>query len=489
MIDSNSNFTLHLKKPQNAGEISSPDATGIFSSNTCRNQIKLTAKINKNVISNIRFKTSGCSYTIAALSCLTVLVKNKDIFKSALLTEKELEKQLGKFPGEKKYVMDITINTLQNLISDYVSKPHSENIYRRNERMAAVAMSGGIDSSMAAKILKDKGWEVVGVTMKFLPDGFNWKDAAKTCCSPKDIESARKVCLKLGIPHIVIDISKPFEEKIINPFCLEYQHGHTPNPCVDCNKYIKFGSLLEKIKILGAGFIATGHYCSIEKSPDTGLFEVKKGTDKNKDQSYVFWRLNQAQLSQIKTPLGKLSKESIKKKSHKIFPFLRKKRESQDICFIPGNNYHSFLKLKLKNIKKGNITDTTGNTIGEHKGYPFYTIGQRKGLGISHSKPLYVKEIIPEKNLLVVGEEKDIKLKSLKIKDTNFIAGNSPDKRFNAMVKIRYNFSETPAEIIINSNKTADIVFSRPQKAITPGQSAVFYIGSTLIGGGIIIKS
>ena len=357
---------------------------------------------------------------------------------------------------------------------------------KKNKEMVAVAMSGGVDSSMTAMILKGEGWEVIGVTMKFLPDDFNWKDAAKTCCSPEDIKSARKVCLKLGIPHVIINLSKPFEEKIINPFCLEYQQGRTPNPCVDCNKYIKFGSLLEKTKILGASFIATGHYCGIEKSPDTGLFEVKKGTDKNKDQSYVFWRLSQDQLSQIKTPLGKQSKDSMRKKSYKIFPFLRKKSESQDICFIPGNNYRSFLKLRLKNIKKGNITDTAGNIIGEHKGYPFYTIGQRKGLGISHLKPLYVKEIIPEKNIIVVGEEKDIKRKSLKIKDTNFIAGNPPGKSFNAMVKIRYNFSETPAEIIINSNKTADIIFSRPQKAITPGQSAVFYIDNNLIGGGII---
>jgi tRNA-specific 2-thiouridylase len=246
---------------------------------------------------------------------------------------------------------------------------------------------------------------------------------------------------------------------------------------------------LEKIKILGAGFIATGHYCIIEKSPDTGLFEVKKGTDDNKDQSYVFWRLSQAQLSQIKTPLGKQSKDSIAKEAYKIFPFLRKKSESQDVCFIPGNDYRSFLKMRFKNIKKGNITDTSGKVIGQHKGYPFYTIGQRKGLGISHPEPLYVKEIIPEENIIVAGEEKDIKSKSLKIKDTNFITGSPPGKSFNAMVKIRYNFRETPAEIIISSNNTADIIFGRPQKAVTPGQSAVFYIGNTLIGGGIIIKS
>jgi len=360
---------------------------------------------------------------------------------------------------------------------------------KKNDKRVAVAMSGGIDSSIAAKILKDEGWEIIGVTMKFLPDDYNWKDTDKTCCSGKDIETAKKVCLKLGTPHFVIDLLKPFEEKIIEPFCLEYQQGRTPNPCVDCNKYIKFGSLLERIKKLGALFIATGHYCVVEKSSDTGLFEVKKGADDNKDQSYLFWRLAQEQLSQIKTPLGKLSKESIRKKSNKIFPFLKKKSESQDICFIPGSDYHSFLKPRLKNIRKGNIVDVKGNIIGTHKGYPFFTIGQRKGLGISHSKPLYVKEIIPDKNLIIAGEEKDLRQKSFKIKDINFIAGRPPAKRFKAMVKIRYNFRETPAEIEINSKNTAIITFVKPQMAVTPGQSAVFYIGNILIGGGIIIKS
>ena len=352
MINSNSNFTLHFKNPQNTGEISSPDAVGSSSNNKCVNIIRFTAKINKNIISHIKFKTSGCSYTAAASSCLAALIKNKDILESTLITEKELEKHLGKFPREKRYVLNAAVNALQNLISSYVSKPNTKNIYKRRAGRIAVAMSGGVDSSMSAKNLKDKGWEIIGITMKFLPDDFKWKDTAKTCCLPKDIESARKVCLKLGIPHIIIDLLKLFEEKIIDPFCLEYRQGRTPNPCVDCNQYIKFGTLLEKAKILGAGFMATGHYCRIEKSSDTGLFEIKKAVDRDKDQSYVLWRLTQKQLSLIKTPLGKSSKENIRKHSDKIFPFLKKKSESQDVCFIPGGDYHSFLRSRLRNIRK-----------------------------------------------------------------------------------------------------------------------------------------
>jgi len=485
----NSNLTLHFKKPFNVGEIFHPDASGSSGGINCSENIKLKARIDKNIISDIKFKAFGCNYTIAAASYLTTLIKNRDILRSALITGKELEKHLGKFPAGKKYVLNIAINALNNLISDYISKSHNGSIYEKNTKRVAVAMSGGIDSSMAAKLLKDDGWEVIGITMKLLPDDFYWKNNTKTCCSLEDIKTARKVSLKLDIPHIVINFVGPFEENIINPFCMEYQKGHTPNPCVECNKYIKFGALLEKTKTLGASYLATGHYCRIEKSLCSGLFEIKKGIDKSKDQSYVLWKLNQDQLSMIKTPIGIFTKDYIKKETGKIFSFLKKRSESQDICFIPENNYHSFLASKLRNIKQGTILNTRGEIIGTHKGYPFYTVGQRKGMGISHSKPLYVKEIIPEKNIIIAGEEKDILQRSLKVKDINFIAGSPPGNNFKSMVKIRYSFKETPAEIKIENKKTSTITFDTPQKAVTPGQSAVFYIDDTLIGGGVIMKS
>ncbi|MBM3702239.1 MAG: hypothetical protein FJW63_04470, partial [Actinobacteria bacterium] len=211
MKNLNSNLILHFEKPHNIGEVSFPDAVGRSDWSECPGNIIFTAKINKNIIRDIKFKSSGCSYTIAAASYLTTLTKNKDILESTLITGKEIEKYLGKFPEDKKTVLNEAINTLQNLISDYISKSHTENIYKKNNKKVAVAMSGGIDSSMAAKILKDNGWEIIGVTMKLLPYDFGWKDGSKTCCSRKDIETARKVSLKLGIPHVVINLIRPFE--------------------------------------------------------------------------------------------------------------------------------------------------------------------------------------------------------------------------------------------------------------------------------------
>lgn len=374
----------------------------------------------------------------------------------------------------------------KTLNNEKIALSRSSNIYKRNGKRIAVALSGGVDSAMAAKLLKDRGEELIGVTLKLLPGKPEPEDATASGFYEDDIRNAREISLKLNIPHVVLDLTGLFKEMIINPFCLEYKKGRTPNPCVECNRYIKFGALLDKIKNLGADCIATGHYCRIIKSETSGLYEIRKGIDKSKDQSYVLWKLGQDRISRIKTPIGDFSKNNIKEEAKKNFPFLKNERESQDICFISENNYHSFILSRLKGIKEGPILDTRGKRIGTHRGYIYYTVGQRKGLGVSHSKPLYVKEIIPEKNTIIAGETKDILQKSLEVYNANFVAGDPPGNNFRAMVKIRYNSAETPAEIKITSRKSASVTFDSPCKAVTPGQSAVFYIGDTLIGGGII---
>jgi len=487
-LDTNlSKYLQYSQNHINSGEIAQPDATGTSSVFSCGGHIKFTARYTGNIISDIKFRASGCDYINAAAGYLTTLTKNRDILDSTLITEKDIEDYPGEFPEGKKHIPGMAIAAFQNLITDYISKPHAKNIYKKNNNRVAVALSGGIDSAMAARILKDEGMDLIGVTMKLLPDNTGWKDSNGMYQVNSDIKDARMVSLKLKIPHIVIDLTELFEEKIIEPFCSEYSKGRTPNPCVECNRYIKFGALLDKVKMLGAEYLATGHYCRIGKSEVSGLYEIKKGIDPEKDQSYVLWKLDQDTISHIKTPVGDLRKSRIKEEVKKVFPFLKDKSESQDICFIQESSYHAFIKSKIKNIKEGPILDTGGKVIGTHKGYIFYTIGQRKGLGISHTKPLYVKEIIPEKNVIIAGEETDIIRKSFNVSDINFIAGEPPADTFKAMVKIRYNSREAPATIKLTGKSSANITFDEPRSAITPGQSAVFYNGEILIGGGIII--
>ncbi|MDD3818522.1 MAG: tRNA 2-thiouridine(34) synthase MnmA [Actinomycetota bacterium] len=482
-----SKYSQYSQNHINYGEITQPDATGTSSVFSCGGHIKFTARITGNIISDIKFRASGCNYITAAAGYLTTLAKNRDLLDSTLITEKEIEDYLGEFPEGKKHVPGMVIAAFQNLITDYISKPHTKNIYKKNINRVAVALSGGIDSSMIASMLKDEGMDLIGVTMRLLPSDTDWKDINGMYRLNSDIRDARMVSLQLEIPHIVIDLTELFEERIIEPFCSEYSKGRTPNPCVECNKYIKFGALLDKVKMLGAEYLATGHYCRINKSEISGLYEIKKGIDPKKDQSYVLWKLDQDTISHIKTPAGNLHKSKIKEEAKKVFPFLRDKSESQDICFIKGNSYHTFIKSKITNINEGPILNTGGKVIGMHKGYVFYTIGQRKGLGVSHTKPLYVKEIIPEKNIIIAGEETDIIQKSFNVSDINFIAGEPPADTFKAMVKIRYNSREAPASIKLTGKNSANITFDEPHTAITPGQSAVFYNGEILIGGGIII--
>ena len=488
MKNPDSIFKKHFENLQNTGELTDHNATGKDSSLISELLIIFNSRIEKNIISDIRFKAFGCSYSIAASSMMTVLAKGTDLLGAAKITEDDIEDKLGNFPGNKKDVLKVVLGAFRNMLADHISKHQDTAMYARNTKKAAVAMSGGVDSSMVAKKLKEEGFDIIGMTMRIVPPEQLEKHKLITQSTSIDIESAYQVCKKLDIPYFIIDLSSAFEEKIIDHFCTSYLQGLTPNPCIECNKQIKFGLFLKNAEMLGADFMATGHYCRVEKEGDSGTFQVLKGIDRSKDQSYVFWKLDQSQLSRIRTPLGNFTKENIKKTSMDFIPFLASKDESQDICFIPGQNYQDFLGKKATCIKEGKIINTSGTEVGRHRGYPYYTIGQRRGLGISHASPLYVIKIIPEDNIIVVGEKNELLKKSMRLKDINFISGNPPSRQFNAGVKIRYGGSEKPAEIKLTSGGEASVTFKSDSSSITPGQSAVFYDGEKLLGGGIIKK-
>jgi len=373
------------------------------------------------------------------------------------------------------------------MLSSYIPYLTKNKLYPEKENKIAVAMSGGIDSSMAAKILKDKGFDLIGITMKIAPDDILPSKKRITSWITTDIVSARNVCTFLDIPHLVIDLSNSFEGKIIEPFCDAYLKGKTPNPCIECNKLIKFGLLLQNCRSLGAKYMATGHYCQVKKDKSGQTFKVRKGIDSLKDQSYFFWKLDQSQLMHIKTPIGAFTKEQIKEKYKDFLSFLEEKEESQDICFIAEDRYQDFLYKRTGKIKKGKILNTKGEYLGDHRGFPYYTIGQRKGLGISHSGPLYVKKIIPEKNQIIVGEMEELVQDRAYLEDINFISGKPPSKEFTADIKIRYSSPGVPAKVVLEKDNKAIVYFDKKVNSVTPGQSAVFYDVDILLGGGIII--
>lgn len=346
----------------------------------------------------------------------------------------------------------------------------------------AVAMSGGVDSTYAAIMLKEQGHDVFGITLQM----FCKQHPASGQFIPEPFDDVKKICEQIGIPHILINAEQFFESTVIKNFCNEYFAARTPNPCVLCNKEIKFGLLLEEALLHGATHIATGHYARVELDEEKEHYLLKRGNDRKKDQSYFLWRLNQYQLAHTLFPLADETKTDIQKELATHHIHLEQKQESQEICFVPNDDYNRFLiERSDQKINAGNILDTKGNILGMHKGYPFYTIGQRKGLGISAEYPLYVLEIKPESNEIVVGEKKQLYRKKLLAQEVHWIAEDSISFPFRAQTKIRYNTKEKPC-VVTQADEGIIVEFDEPQMSITPGQSVVLYDGDVVVGGGII---
>lgn len=353
-----------------------------------------------------------------------------------------------------------------------------------------VAMSGGIDSTVAAMMLHHQGYEVIGITMKtwdYAGVGGSKKETG--CCSLDSINDARQVAVDMGFPHYIIDIREEFGDFVIDNFVEEYLAGRTPNPCVLCNTHIKWEALLKRADAMGCDFIATGHYAQVRH--ENGRYIISKGIDSNKDQSYVLWGLSQDCLSRTIFPLGPLHKKNIRQMAFDWgYESLSKKSESYEICFVPDNDYRGFLKRKEpkleSRVKGGHFMDAQGNFLGTHQGYPFYTIGQRKGLGIALGEPMFVTQIIPEQNAVILGKESELKKQSLFVHQINYIKDETITDGREALVKIRYKDEGALATLYNMDNQILKVVFNTPVKAIAPGQSAVFYEGDDVIAGGII---
>lgn len=363
----------------------------------------------------------------------------------------------------------------------YINFKKGNNIWMKR---AIIAMSGGVDSSVAAYLMKQKNYDIIGVTLKL----FSNDDAGireKSCCSLEDVEDAKNVAWRMGITHYTFNFKDDFKTQVIERFIDAYENGRTPNPCIDCNRYIKFKRLLERARQLDYDYVATGHYARIEE--DNGRFLLKKGIDISKDQSYVLYSMTQEQLKHTLLPLGGMKKSEVREIAEEQGFINAKKHDSQDICFVPDGDYASFIENYAgRKYPCGSFVDLEGNVLGEHKGIIRYTIGQRKGLGLALPKPMYVCRTCLENNTVVLGDNTDLFSKELDAEDINLIACDSIERPMSVRAKIRYSQSEQPATVWQTGRDSIHVEFDEPQRAITRGQAVVLYDGDMVVGGGVI---
>ncbi len=356
------------------------------------------------------------------------------------------------------------------------------------KKKVVVGMSGGVDSSVAAYLLKEQGYEVIGVTMQIWQD--NDDEAYSNdggCCGLSAVSDARRVSDILDIPYYVMNFKNDFKKNVIDYFVDEYSKGRTPNPCIACNRYVKWESMLHKAISIGADFIATGHYARIVKHPETGRFTIKTSVTSEKDQTYALYNLTQFQLEKTLMPVGDYTKDEIRQIAQKIGLSVANKPDSQEICFIPDNDYGKFIKgYSNKEFKKGNFVDINGKVIGEHRGVVYYTVGQRKGLGGTFGKPMFVKKIDMETNDIVLADDKQVFDSVLEAEQVNYMAIDKISKPIKAIAKIRYSHKPAECTIEISQDNKMILKFNEPQRAITPGQAVVAYNEGYILCGGVI---
>lgn len=348
-----------------------------------------------------------------------------------------------------------------------------------------VAMSGGVDSSVAAYLLCEQGYDCIGVTMRLYDN--ESPELGSTCCSLSDVEDAKSVCRRLGIPHYTFNFQDAFEDKVIAPFVESYENGRTPNPCIDCNRHLKFQQLFLRAQALGCDFIATGHYVRVEQ--EDGAYRLKKAVDAEKDQSYVLYNLTEEQLKRTLFPLGGLTKPEVREIAQREGFLNARKKDSQDICFVPDGDYAAFIQRYTgKTYPPGPVYDTEGNHLGTHRGIIHYTVGQRKGLGLALGEPMYVKATDPQRNAVILCRKDQVYSRVVYGENLNWIPGTPPD-HIHVMARVRYHGADQPARLTFPEPGLVKAVFAVPQRAVTPGQAIVFYKGDTVLGGAVITGS
>lgn len=450
------------------------------SASECGDVIEVYLDITNARAERVRYLASGCPGALASAAAAAELAEGRTLDELARLTEQDVYELLEDLPDNKRACSNLGAMAVKNAIETYVSGPALASSAIDHNRVA-VAMSGGVDSSVVAALLLRDGYDVIGTSMRLYDT-----EAVKSCCSAKDLADAAAVAARLKVPHFTVDLRELFRQIVIEPFCREYLAGRTPNPCVDCNRYLKFTALMRLANKLGAARLATGHYARISRDDVAGRWLVKRSVDESKDQSYMFWCASQKSLSRMNTPLGDFNKTQVRELARQYALPVAAKSESQDICFVPGNDYRDFLaKQDCYSPKPGPIVNTSGDIIGQHSGISNYTIGQRKGLGISGHSRMYVTSMDADSNTLVLGSSDDTAARRLIIEQVNWVAWAGLRDTKAIQVVHRYHAKPLSANVSPLEENKVMVEYAEPATGVAPGQSVVFYEGDVVLGGGI----
>ena len=474
----------HLVRPRNVGELDVPNGTGETGDAACGDVARFTVAIRENRLEDVRYKVYGCAACIAAGSALSELVSGRSLLEAAGVSKADVEVSLGgPLPEGKEHALTLVLDALHKAFEDHWNREAGEmlggGVLDRRKAggtdSVVAAMSGGVDSAVAALLLKEAGYEVACVTFR-LHDG---EKGSRSCCSPDTVLFARDTAHRMGLPHFTLNLKELFNRRVVQDFAGSYAAGRTPNPCVACNAHVKFHAASFLADGLRFDRVATGHYARVVEEP--GGVTMARPADAKKDQTYVLWPVPKELLARTIFPLGKYRKEEVRRIAKEKGLAVAYTPESQDICFIPDGDYRGFIRKKVE-PKPGKILDKEGRTIGQHKGVVDFTVGQRRGLGISGPTPLYVTQVRPGTGQVVVGRKEDLEVGEVRVGELNWFLSLEEAES----VQIRYNGSPAPCKVERAENNEVIAYLEEPVMGVAPGQSAVFYRGDRVVGGGVV---